>query len=136
MSPGNTSNTDYSLQWTKILCDHVGWVGILRKRQTRLSGPATFAVAAAAALTPGPGKKGTCVHIEAGGCSVFAWWLVKSAVWFRSAIGITGVCWKPECSWKRVFFRKLGLYGSLVETFSISGGFRVLAPGKSPFQRI
>ncbi|HAV31483.1 MAG TPA: hypothetical protein DCX79_05700, partial [Planctomycetaceae bacterium] len=47
-----------------------------------------------------------------------------------------GVCWKPECLRRRVFFRKPGLHGSLFETFSISGGFRVLAPGNSPFQRI
>ncbi|MFN9038224.1 MAG: hypothetical protein ACK5YO_18130 [Planctomyces sp.] len=49
MSPRNTSNTDYRLQWTKIRRNTTSADGILRKRQTRLSGPATSAVAAAAA---------------------------------------------------------------------------------------
>jgi hypothetical protein len=62
MSPGNTSNTDCSLQWTKILCDLARPVGILRKPQTRLPAPATSAVTAAAATTPQSDKEVTHVH--------------------------------------------------------------------------
>jgi len=46
MSPRNTSNTDYRLQWTKILRNSSGGAGILRKPQTCRSGAATSAVTA------------------------------------------------------------------------------------------
>lgn len=46
MSPRNTSNTDYRLQWTKILRNSTTHHGLLRKQQTRRSGAATSAVTA------------------------------------------------------------------------------------------
>ena len=52
MSPRNTSNTDYRLQWTKILRNCNGAPGILRKPQTCRSGAATSAVTAPVCSKP------------------------------------------------------------------------------------
>ena len=65
MTPGNTSNTDYTPQHSKNSAATMGPDGILRNRQTRPQDPATSAVYAPTRRIPPKPQKGSFVHRKA-----------------------------------------------------------------------
>jgi|GEM_PF-572845 len=97
MSPGNTSNMDYSLQWTKILCDLARPDGILRKPQARLPTPATSAVTSAAATTPQSGREVTHVHLVLRRTLCFRVWPIENGCVDSVCAAVAGV-WQSLCA--------------------------------------